>query len=94
MHFEKHTTWLAYLWAAIAGYFTHLTLDDWGALVGIALAVATFFVNRYYKQRTAAAMDKRNQILERLAQRPESALKSLVLTSEEVEVDGGNKFEG
>ncbi|EHS7370312.1 alpha/beta hydrolase, partial [Salmonella enterica] len=52
---EKHTTWLAYLWAGIAGYFAHWTLDDYGALIGIVLAVATFFVNRYYKQQSAQA---------------------------------------
>ncbi|ELB6473783.1 phage holin family protein [Salmonella enterica] len=98
MHFEKHTTWLAYLWAAVAGYFTHLTLNDWGALVGIVLAVATFFVNRYYKSQSAqaqkeqvAAMEKRNQILEQLARRPDSSLKSLVLTAEEPEGDDGAK---
>ncbi|ECA5248495.1 alpha/beta hydrolase [Salmonella enterica subsp. salamae] len=100
MHFEKHTTWLAYLWAAVAGYFTHLTLNDWGALVGIVLAVATFFVNRYYKAQSAqaqkeqvAAMVRRNQILEQLACRPDSSLKSMVLTAEEPEGGDGTKDE-
>ncbi|ENV2803642.1 HP1 family phage holin [Salmonella enterica] len=95
MNIEKHTTWLAYLWAGIAGYFAHWTLDDYGALIGIVLAVATFFVNRYYKQQSAqaqkdqvAAMERRNQILEQLARRPESSLKSVVLTAEVPE--GGN----
>ncbi|MGT2498093.1 HP1 family phage holin, partial [Salmonella enterica] len=60
----------------------------------------TFLVNRHYKQQSAqtqkdqvAAMEKRNQILEQLASRPDSSLKSLVLTAEEPEGDDGTKDE-
>ncbi|ECI2259362.1 alpha/beta hydrolase [Salmonella enterica subsp. enterica] len=91
---DKHSTWLAYLWAVIAGYFTHLSLNDWGALVTIVLAIATFFVNRRYKQQSAqvqkdqvAAMERRNQILVQLASQvrndPDSTLKMLANVSEE-----------
>ncbi|ENW5051383.1 hypothetical protein [Salmonella enterica] len=40
-----------------------------------------------------AAIEKRNQILEQLASRPDSSLKSLVLTAEEPEGDDGAKDE-
>ncbi|EHK3483736.1 TPA: phage holin family protein [Escherichia coli] len=103
MNPEKHTTWLAYLWAVIAGYFSSMSLDDWGALVGIVLAVGTFLVNRHYKRRTAAAQDaqveamrQRNRILAQIAGRvrdsPDSTLKTLVSVSEEPEgYDGGDR---
>ncbi|ENT4680972.1 TPA: hypothetical protein ACGTF0_001483 [Salmonella enterica] len=40
-----------------------------------------------------AAIEKRNQILGQLASRPDSSLKSLVLTAEEPEGDDGAKDE-
>lgn len=98
---DKHTTWLAYLWAAIAGYFAHWTLDDYGALIGIVLAVATFMVNRHYKKkseqtqaRQAAAMEERNRLIARILDKNDhdSTLKMLAV-SEMPEADGGNKFE-
>lgn len=100
MNPEKHSTWLAYLWAVIAGYFSSMSLDDWGALVGIVLAVGTFLVNRHYKRRTAAAQDaqveamrQRNRILAQIADRardsPDSTLKTLVSVSEEPEGNYG-----
>ncbi|EIZ6121468.1 phage holin family protein [Salmonella enterica] len=96
MNLEKHSSWLAYLWACLAGYFAHWTLDDWGALIGIVLAAATFLVNRHYKRRSVqvqarqtSAMERRNQILEKLAGRPDSSVKSLVLTAEEQEMAPG-----
>ncbi|HAK8511648.1 TPA: alpha/beta hydrolase [Salmonella enterica] len=93
---DKHSSWLAYLWAVIAGYFTQLSLNDWGALVTIVLAIATFFVNRHYKQQSAqtqkdqvAAMERRNQILVQIASQvrddPDSTLKMLATVSEEGE---------
>ncbi|HBA9837861.1 TPA: alpha/beta hydrolase [Escherichia coli] len=100
MNPEKHSTWLAYLWAVIAGYFSSLSLDDWGALVGIVLAVGTFLVNRHYKRRTATAQDaqieamrQRNRILAQIAgsvrDSPDSTLKTLVAVSEEPEGNYG-----
>ncbi|ENQ2420163.1 alpha/beta hydrolase [Salmonella enterica] len=86
---EKHTTWLAYLWACISGLFAQWTLNDYGALIGIILGIGTFLVNRHYKQQSAqaqkdqvAAMEKRNQILEQIATRPDSAATALIVESE------------
>ncbi|EDM2047172.1 alpha/beta hydrolase [Salmonella enterica] len=82
---EKHTTWLAYLWAFISGLFAQWTVHDYGALIGIALGIGTFWVNRHYKKkseraqaRMAAALEKRNQILEQIARRPDSAATALI----------------
>ncbi|EAQ4377957.1 alpha/beta hydrolase [Salmonella enterica] len=85
MNFERHTTWLAYLWAFISGLFAQWTVHDYGALIGIALGIGTFWVNRHYKKkseraqaRMAAALEKRNQILEQIARRPDSAATALI----------------
>ncbi|ENS4526980.1 alpha/beta hydrolase [Salmonella enterica] len=82
---EKHTTWLAYLWAFISGLFAQWTVHDYGALIGIALGIGTFWVNRHYKKkseraqaRMAAALEKRNRILEQIASRPDSAATALI----------------
>lgn len=82
---DKHTTWLAYLWAFISGLFAQWTLNDYGALIGIALGIGTFWVNRHYKKkseraqaRMAAALEKHNQILEQIARRPDSAATALI----------------
>ncbi|EAQ9998780.1 alpha/beta hydrolase [Salmonella enterica] len=82
---DKHTTWLAYLWAFISGLFAQWTLNDYGALIGIALGIGTFWVNRHYKKkseraqaRMAAALEKHNQILEQMARRPDSAATALI----------------
>lgn len=97
MNFEKHTTWLAYLWAFISGLFAQWTLNDYGALIGIILGIGTFLVNRHYKQKSAraqqeqvAAMEKRNRILAQIALRvdkdaPDSTLKTLVGVAEQPE---------
>ncbi|WP_254867152.1 HP1 family phage holin [Salmonella enterica] len=89
MQMEKHTTWLAYLWAFISGLFAQWTVHDYGALIGIALGIGTFWVNRHYKKkseraqaRMAAALEKRNQILEQIATRPDSAATALIVESE------------
>ncbi|EDA0233671.1 alpha/beta hydrolase [Salmonella enterica] len=86
---ERHTTWLAYLWAFISGLFAQWTVHDYGALIGIALGIGTFWVNRHYKKkseraqtRMAAALEKRNQILEQIASRPDSAATALIVESE------------
>ncbi|EOG2972939.1 HP1 family phage holin, partial [Salmonella enterica] len=70
MNPEKHTTWLAYLWAFISGLFAQWTLNDYGALIGIILGIGTFLVNRHYKKkadqaqaRQAAAMEERNRLI-------------------------------
>lgn len=85
MNIERHTTWLAYLWAFISGLFAQWTVHDYGALIGIALGIGTFWVNRHYKKkseraqaRMAAALEKRNQILEQIARRPDSAATALI----------------
>ncbi|EAS2904232.1 alpha/beta hydrolase [Salmonella enterica] len=82
---ERHTTWLAYLWAFISGLFAQWTVHDYGALIGIALGIGTFWVNRHYKKkseraqaRMAAALEKRNQILEQIATRPDGAATALI----------------
>ncbi|EHW0705392.1 alpha/beta hydrolase [Salmonella enterica] len=82
---ERHTTWLAYLWAFISGLFAQWTVHDYGALIGIALGIGTFWVNRHYKKkseraqaRMAAALEKRNQILEQIARRPDGAATALI----------------
>lgn len=89
MNIERHTTWLAYLWAFISGLFAQWTVHDYGALIGIALGIGTFWVNRHYKKkseraqaRMAAALEKRNQILEQIATRPDSAATALIVESE------------
>ncbi|MCZ4677080.1 HP1 family phage holin [Citrobacter sedlakii] len=46
---DKHSTGLAYLCVVIAGFVARLSLDEWGTLTGIVLAVATFFIHRHYK---------------------------------------------
>ncbi|ENF9604582.1 alpha/beta hydrolase [Salmonella enterica] len=86
---ERHTTWLAYLWAFISGLFAQWTVHDYGALIGIALGIGTFWVNRHYKKkseraqaRIAAALEKRNQILEQIARRLDSAATALIAESE------------
>ncbi|EJN2239968.1 alpha/beta hydrolase [Salmonella enterica] len=85
MNLERHTTWLAYLWAFISGLFAQWTVHDYGALIGIALGIGTFWVNRHYKKkseraqaRMAAALEKHNQILEQIARRPDSAATALI----------------
>ncbi|EAQ4379523.1 alpha/beta hydrolase [Salmonella enterica] len=89
MNLEKHTTWLAYLWAFISGLFAQWTVHDYGALIGIALGIGTFWVNRHYKKkseraqaRMAAALEKRNQILDQVARRPDSAATALIVEFE------------
>ncbi|EAY0746048.1 alpha/beta hydrolase [Salmonella enterica] len=92
MNLEKHTTWLAYLWAFISGLFAQWTLNDYGALIGIILGIGTFLVNRHYKQQSAqaqkdqvAAMEKRNQILEQMTRKPDSATTALIVESERLD---------
>ncbi|EGC4745048.1 alpha/beta hydrolase [Salmonella enterica] len=89
---ERHTTWLAYLWAFISGLFARWTVHDYGALIGIALGIGTFWVNRHYKKkseraqaRMAAALEKRNQILEQIATRPDSAATALIAEYERLD---------
>ncbi|HIB1582903.1 TPA: HP1 family phage holin [Salmonella enterica subsp. enterica serovar Muenchen] len=89
---EKHTTWLAYLWAVICGALAQWTVHDYGALIGIVLGIGTFWVNRHYKKkleqtqaRQAAALEKRNQILEQMARKPDSATTALIVESERLD---------
>ncbi|EDR2617769.1 alpha/beta hydrolase [Salmonella enterica subsp. enterica] len=86
---EKHTTWLAYLWACISGLFAQWTLNDYGALIGIILGIGTFLVNRHYKQQSAqaqkdqvAAMEKRNRLIARILEKNDhdSTLKMLAVS--------------
>ncbi|ERO07146.1 HP1 family phage holin [Salmonella enterica] len=50
MTMDKHTTWLAYIWALISGICAQWTLNDYGALIGIVLGIGTFLVNKHYKK--------------------------------------------
>ncbi|EIF0665447.1 alpha/beta hydrolase [Salmonella enterica] len=95
MNPEKHTTWLAYLWAFISGLFAQWTLNDYGALIGIILGIGTFLVNRHYKKkadqaqaRQAAAMEERNRLIARILEKNDhdSTLKMLAVS----EVSEGN----
>ncbi|EAA3588699.1 alpha/beta hydrolase, partial [Salmonella enterica] len=52
---DKHTTWLAYIWALISGIFAQWTLNDYGALIGIVLGIGTFLVNKHYKKKSEQA---------------------------------------
>ena len=101
MNFEKHTTWLAYLWAFFSGLFAQWTLNDYGALIGIILGIGTFLVNRHYKKkaeqsqaRQVAAMEERNRLIARILEKNDhdSTLKMLAV-SEIPEADNDNKFE-
>ncbi|EAA8037438.1 alpha/beta hydrolase [Salmonella enterica] len=86
---ERHTTWLAYLWAFISGLFAQWTVHDYGALIGIALGIGTFWVNRHYKKkseqaqaRQAAAMEERNRLIARILEKNDhdSTLKMLAVS--------------
>lgn len=55
MNMEKHASWLSYS-ASGSAVVCGFTLNDWGMLVGILIALATFIVNWYYK----AKEDRRN----------------------------------
>ncbi|OIN31516.1 alpha/beta hydrolase [Salmonella enterica subsp. enterica serovar Sarajane] len=86
---ERHTTWLAYLWAFISGLFAQWTVHDYGALIGIALGIGTFWVNRHYKKkseraqaRMAAAMEERNRLIARILEKNDhdSTLKMLAVS--------------
>lgn len=50
MTMDKHTTWLAYIWALISGICAQWALNDYGALIGIVLGIGTFLVNKHYKR--------------------------------------------
>ncbi|MEO1740143.1 hypothetical protein RB531_5659 [Salmonella enterica subsp. enterica serovar Typhimurium] len=55
MTMDKHTTWLAYIWALISGICAQWTLNDYGALIGIVLGIGTFLVNKHYKKIRAGS---------------------------------------
>lgn len=55
MTMDKHTTWLAYIWALISGICAQWTLNDYGALIGIVLGIGTFLVNKHYKKKSEQA---------------------------------------
>ncbi|EFR3657696.1 alpha/beta hydrolase [Salmonella enterica] len=89
MNLERHTTWLAYLWAFISGLFAQWTVHDYGALIGIALGIGTFLVNKHYKKkseqaqaRQAAAMEERNRLIARILEKNDhdSTLKMLAVS--------------
>ncbi|EBY9279798.1 alpha/beta hydrolase [Salmonella enterica subsp. enterica] len=86
---DKHTTWLAYLWAFISGIFAQWTLNDYGALIGIILGIGTFLVNKHYKKkseqaqaRQVAAMEERNRLIARILEQNnhDSTLKMLAVS--------------
>ncbi|EPR2276572.1 HP1 family phage holin [Salmonella enterica subsp. enterica serovar Newport] len=89
MHFEKHTTWLAYVWALISGICAQWSLNDYGALIGILLGIGTFLVNKHYKKKTeqaqtrqAAALEERNRLIGRILEKNDhdSTLKMLAVS--------------
>lgn len=59
MNFEKHTTWLAYLWAFFSGLFAQWTFNDYGAIVNPLRTEATKLAARQdaaaVKSKTAEA---------------------------------------
>ncbi|EBQ1658641.1 alpha/beta hydrolase [Salmonella enterica subsp. enterica] len=86
---DKHTTWLAYIWALISGICARWTLNDYGALIGIVLGIGTFLVNKHYKKkaeqaqaRQAAAMEERNRLIARILEKNDhdSTLKMLAVS--------------
>lgn len=86
MTMDKHTTWLAYIWALISGICAQWTLNDYGALIGIVLGIGTFLVNKHYKKkseqaqaRQVAAMEERNRLIARILEKNDhdSTLKML-----------------
>lgn len=88
MTMDKHTTWLAYIWALISGICAQWTLNDYGALIGIVLGIGTFLVNKHYKKkseqaqaRQAAAMEERNRLIARILEKNDhdSTLKMLAV---------------
>lgn len=89
MTMDKHTTWLAYIWALISGICAQWTLNDYGALIGIVLGIGTFLVNKHYKKkseqaqaRQAAAMEERNRLIARILEKNDhdSTLKMLAVS--------------
>ncbi len=89
MTMDKHTTWLAYIWALISGICAQWTLNDYGALIGIVLGIGTFLVNKHYKKkseqaqaRQAAAMEERNRLIARILEKNDhdSMLKMLAVS--------------
>lgn len=89
MTMDKHTTWLAYIWALISGICAQWTLNDYGALIGIVLGIGTFLVNKHYKKkseqaqaRQAAAMEERNRPIARILEKNDhdSTLKMLAVS--------------
>lgn len=59
---EKYAGATAYTGAGAATIFG-LTLTDFGALLGIALGIATFCLNWWYKQRTLKALEAKKVIV-------------------------------
>lgn len=85
MTMDKHTTWLAYIWALISGICAQWN----GALIGIVLGIGTFLVNKHYKKkseqaqaRQAAAMEERNRLIARILEKNDhdSTLKMLAVS--------------
>lgn len=86
---DKHTTWLAYVWAAICGVLAQWTVHEYGALIGIVLAIGTFLVNKHYKKkaeraqaRQVAALEERNRLIARILEQNDhdSTLKMLAVS--------------
>lgn len=48
----KNDSSLAAYFGSFAAFLGGLTLDEWGALMGIILGVFTFFINWHYKCKT------------------------------------------
>ncbi|MGF1878793.1 phage holin family protein [Photobacterium frigidiphilum] len=49
---EKISSTLAYFFAWLLAFFGAFSLQDWATIIGVGLAIGTFFVNRYYRKKT------------------------------------------
>ncbi len=52
---DKHTTWLAYIWALISGHMRPWTLNDHGALIGTFWVLARFWLISITKEIRAGS---------------------------------------
>lgn len=53
---ERRISNLSYSMSVAVAVCGDLTLDDWVKISGIALGLATFFVNWYYRRKNANAL--------------------------------------
>ena len=56
MRIDKYSAQLSYWVASMVTAAGALTLQDWAVLVGILVAIGTFFVNWYYKRKLVSKL--------------------------------------